>query len=180
MTLPGDQLRAVLDQFPGDLFLAETGNVRNVESGYFAEWAAASHFQAVYTYEAVRYEGADLVAFCAYARRVGLGCVPAVAPGFSSIRAEGSVSYARSRGDGATYDKRWMGAIGAHADEVAITSFNEWNEGTQIEAAVPKCLSAAFCYQNYDGAYGLSGVPAAAAYLGRTRVWADRYRAASP
>ena len=180
MQLSGDDLRPVLDSFPGDLFLAETGSVENVQSGYFAQWAAATHFAAVYTYEAVRYEGRDLVAFCAYARRVGVGCVTGVSPGFSSIRGEGDPGYARSRDNGSTYDNRWMGAIGARADAVAITSFNEWNEGTQIEAAIPKCLSATFCYQNYDGAYGLFGPPAVAAYLGRTRVWTDRYRASSP
>ena len=180
MQLPSDQLAAALDQHPGDFLLAETGDVRAVESGAFAQWASSAHFRAVYTYDAVRYEGIDQVAFCASARRYGLGCVTGVAPGFSAIRVGGSPSYARSRDNGATYDWRWMGAIGAHPDEIAVVTFNEWHEGTQIEPAMPKCLSSTFCYANFDGAYGLMGQPATTAYLGRTRVWAARYRAASP
>jgi hypothetical protein len=180
MQLPGDQLGGVLNAFPNDVFMAETGSVAAVQSGTLARWAAAAQFNGVYTYEAVRYEGADLVAFCASARRVGLVCAPAVSPGFTSIRAGGSPSYARSRDNGATYDQRWMGAIGAHPDLVAITSYNEWHEGSMIEPAMPKCLSASFCYLNYDGAYGLFGTAAGAAYLGRTGVWSARYRAASP
>ena len=178
LTLSADGLRAMNDAHPGDLHLAETGNITAVRSGAFARWAAAAHFSAVYTYDAVRYEGGDFVALCASARAVGLGCVPAVAPGFTAVRAGGGPF--RSRHDGATYDQRWMGAIGARPDLIAITSYNEWHEGTQIEPAMPKCLSATFCYLNYDGAYGLSGPAAYSAYIGRTKVWTARYRAAAP
>jgi hypothetical protein len=180
MLLPGASLQPVLDAFPGDRFMAETGTVSAVRSGAFAQWAAATHFAGVYTYEAVRYEGADLVAFCAGARRLGLACAPAVAPGFSSIRAGGGPTYARSRANGATYDSRWMGAIGAHPSLVAITSYNEWHEGTQIEPAVDKCLPSGFCYLSYDGAYGLQGAAASTAYLNRTATWVARFRAAAP
>jgi hypothetical protein len=171
-------LRAVNDAHPGDLHLAETGDISFVRSGGFAQWAAAAHFSAIYSYDAVRYEAADLVALCASARAAGIGCAPAAAPGFTAVRAGGGPF--RSRDNGATYDHRWMGAIGARPDLIAITSYNEWHEGTQIEPAQPKCLSSTFCYLNYDGAYGLFGVPAEAAYIGRTKVWTARYRAAAP
>jgi hypothetical protein len=180
LLLPGDALRAVNDQYPGDPHLAETGDLGAVRSGAFARWAAAAHFSAIYTYDPLRLEAADLVAFCATARAVGLGCAPAAAPGFTAVRATGSTAV-RSREDGATYDERWMGAIGARPDIVAITSYNEWHEGSQIEPAQPQCIDpAVFCYLNYDGAYGLTGPPATAAYVGRTKVWIERYRAASP
>ncbi|HTC85463.1 MAG TPA: hypothetical protein VK656_02100, partial [Candidatus Acidoferrum sp.] len=180
MQLPGDQLQPVLDAFPGDLLLAETGNIGAVRSGAFAAWAAATHFAGVYTYEAVRFEGSDLVAFCAGARRLGLGCAPAVAPGFSAIRSGGSASYARSRDGGATFDHRWLGAIGAHPSLIVITSYNEWHEGTQIEPASPSCLPSGFCYRTYDGDYGLSGPASQTSYLSRTAQWAARFRAAAP
>jgi glycoprotein endo-alpha-1,2-mannosidase len=178
LMLPADGLRAVNDAHRGDLHLAETGNIVAVRSGAFARWAASAHFGAVYTYDAVRYEGGDFPALCASARAVGLGCAPGVAPGFSAARAGGGPF--RTRANGATFDNRWMGAIGAHPDIIAITSYNEWHEGSQIEPAVPKCLSATFCYRNYDGAYGLFGDPAVDAYIGRTKAWTARYRAASP
>ena len=79
----------------------------------------------------------------------------------------------RGRGDGATYDEMWRAALGAHADIVTITSYNEWHEGTQIEPAA----RAGASYETYDGAWGLRGKAAQHAYLDRTRLWVDRYRA---
>jgi hypothetical protein len=106
-------------------------------------------------------------------------CAPVAAPGFSAVRATGA-SYGRSRENGFTYDRRWMGVLGSRPDVVAITSYNEWHEGSQIEAAIPKCLSAAFCYLNYDGAYGTTGQAAAYAYLNRTAFWSSRLRGSNP
>jgi glycoprotein endo-alpha-1,2-mannosidase len=51
-----------------------------------------------------------------------------------------------------------------------ITSYNEWNEGTQIESA---CVHAG--YASYDGAWGSSGNVADRAYLNRTQYWVSRY-----
>jgi glycoprotein endo-alpha-1,2-mannosidase len=73
-----------------------------------------------------------------------------------------------------------MGAIGAHPAVIAITSYNEWHEGTQIEPAIPKCLSSGFCYRDYNGDYGLSGPQAPDAYIGRTAVWVARFRSTAP
>ena len=39
-------------------------------------------------------------------------------------------------------------------DAITITSYNEWHEGTQIEAAVPHCDYLGICSLDYDGAYG--------------------------
>jgi hypothetical protein len=66
----------------------------------------------------------------------------------------------------------WRGAVKAGADVVTITSYNEWHEGTQIEAAV----AVGPPYASYDGAYGLTGRAAQRAYLARTAMWTDRYR----
>ena len=58
-----------------------------------------------------------------------------------------------------------------------IASFNEWHEGTQIEPAAPPGRHGAYRYLGYDGAWGLSGVPAETAYLDRTAYWSARFRA---
>jgi len=67
----------------------------------------------------------------------------------------------------------WRGAIRAGADLVTVTSYNEWHEGTQIEAA----RTGKRGYQSYDGAWGLRGAAAETAYLQRTAYWTDRFTA---
>jgi hypothetical protein len=75
----------------------------------------------------------------------------------------------------------WKLAIAAGADRVTITSYNEWHEGTQIEAASadPK-RRGRYRYLTYDGAWGLRGVAAEGSYLARTRYWAGVFRSTSP
>ena len=63
----------------------------------------------------------------------------------------------------------WISALRARPDLVTITSYNEWGEGTQIEAARPQ--PAAGAYLSYNSAYGLRGRFAARAYLRRTACW---------
>jgi hypothetical protein len=179
MLLPASQLAPVFAQIPGDRVLGETGNIAAVKSGAFADWAVSAGLTGIYTYDAVNYEAGDLVTFCARARARQLQCAPAVAAGFSALRATGSTVF-KDRAGGATYNRRWMGAFGAHADVIAITSYNEWHEGTQIEPAVGKCLGTGFCYLTYDGAYGLSGAAASNAYLAATGFWTSLYRAQAP
>jgi len=159
--------------------MGESGDVGFVKGGGFAQWAWTAHFRGVYLYDAINYNAPDFPAFCAAARIYGLVCAPVAAPGFSAVRAEG-VSYGMSRQNGYTYDDRWMGDLGARPDLVVITSYNEWHEGTQIEPAVPECLSSTFCYQNYNGAYGQTGLAASYAYLNRTGWWAARLQATDP
>ena len=60
---------------------------------------------------------------------------------------------------------------------MTVTSFNEWQEGTQIEPAVPFKLGGVR-YFAYDGAWGLHGRAAENAYLGRTAYWANLFRRA--
>jgi glycoprotein endo-alpha-1,2-mannosidase len=71
----------------------------------------------------------------------------------------------------------WRAAIRAGADRITITSFNEWQEGTQIEPALsPAPGSATHRYGSYEGAWGLRGVTAETAYLSRTAEWAAIFR----
>ena len=66
----------------------------------------------------------------------------------------------------------WKTALGADADIVTITSYNEWQEGTQIEPA-----RVALGKPSYEGAWGKTGVYAQRAYLDATARWTARLRA---
>jgi len=100
--------------------------------------------------------------------------VPAVAPGFDTTRVGGTASIGRQAG--ARYDQSWSSAIGAGAQWVAVASFNEWHEGTQIEPAAA-ASSASYRYEDYEGHYGATGLDAAVGYLNRTAYWVERFRA---
>jgi len=161
--------------FPPDQWAGVTGPLSGVR--LFAQvglqggaWAAAGGFTGIYTYDPVAYSGADFQILCGSARAHGLLCAPSVSPGFSALAAE-STSTVRPRGDGATYDGTWYGAVHAGADVVTITSYNEWHEGSQIEPG-----QAVIGHASYEGAYGLSGTAAEFAYIDRTAYWAARYR----
>ena len=79
----------------------------------------------------------------------------------------------RERNDGRTYDRMWKTALRAGADIVTITSYNEWQEGTQIEPA-----RIAVGKPNYEGAWEKTGVAAQRAYLAATTEWTARLGAA--
>ncbi len=61
--------------------------------------------------------------------------VATVMPGYNDFATNRPDAFARERGEGAYYRACWEGARQSEADIVAITSFNEWLEGTQIEPA---------------------------------------------
>ncbi len=134
-------------------------------------FAAAAHFDGVYTYDFSTYGGGKFARFCAQAHAMHLVCAPSVGPGYDGRRA-GELAANRPRSRGATYDHLWSAALAAVPDIVSITSYNEWGEGTQIEPAQTKQG-----YASYDGAWGLSGVAAQTAYLARTAYWAARLHA---
>ena len=74
----------------------------------------------------------------ANARAHGKLFVPCVAPGYDDSRVRPwNGANSRAREDGAYYDRMWSAALEAKAEIVAVTSFNEWHEGTQIEEAAP-------------------------------------------
>ncbi|HEY0415587.1 MAG TPA: hypothetical protein VGC78_04305 [Gaiellaceae bacterium] len=140
--------------------------------------AAAAGFDGIYTYDIVTYGGNTFRRICDEAHAKNLLCAPSVGPGYDARRGNGDPRVKPRRG-GRTYDAMWRAAIGAAADRVTITSFNEWHEGTQIEPAVVR-RRGRYRYLSYDGAWGLHGAAAETAYLARTRYWSDVFRRTSP
>src|SRR5215210_2614227 len=132
--------------------------------------AAAGHFSGVYTYDILVYGGAIFRRLCSQAHAQRLLCAPSVGPGYAAHRATGDVRV-KPRRAGKTYDAMWRAAIAAGADRVTITSYNEWQEGTQIEPAARPGRRGAFRYGSYDGAWGLFGMRAETSYVDRTAHW---------
>ncbi|HXG77074.1 MAG TPA: hypothetical protein VNJ53_10925 [Gaiellaceae bacterium] len=127
--------------------------------------ARAAGFDGVYTYDVATWTGVGFRRLCTQARQAGLLCAPSVGPGYDA-RLATRHELVRSRQDGATYDRMWKSALRASADLVTITSYNEWQEGTQIEPARPQVERP-----GYDGAWGARGVAAQTAYLAATARW---------
>ncbi|NIM95991.1 MAG: hypothetical protein GTO18_20010 [Anaerolineales bacterium] len=97
--------------------------------------------------------------------------VPSVMPGFSGYRNNYSASVNFSRKNGESYIRQWEAALsaGVHPKMVTIRSFNEWQEGTQIEPAAPGATNGMdHEYKDYEplDPYG---------YLSLTNDWAIHY-----
>jgi hypothetical protein len=138
-------------------------------------FAAAGRFDGVYTYDIVSQGGETFARLCSEAHAHGLLCAPSVGPGYDARRGAGD-GRVKPRRNGATYDAMWRAAIRSHADIVTITSFNEWQEGTQIEPAVHRTLEQN-SYLGYEGSWHLFGRSSQTAYLDRTAYWAARFAA---
>jgi hypothetical protein len=134
--------------------------------------AKAAGFDGLYTYDVVTWNGALFKRLCAQAHAAGLLCAPSVGPGYDA-RLATRHEVVRERNNGLTYDRMWKTALKANADLVTITSYNEWQEGTQIEPA-----RIAVGRPSYEGAWGKTGVPAQRAYLEATARWTARLGAA--
>jgi glycoprotein endo-alpha-1,2-mannosidase len=130
--------------------------------------AKASGFDGLYTYDVVTWNGALFRRLCAQAHAAGLLCAPSVGPGYDARLATRHEAI-RPRNDGKTYDRMWRTALRADADLVTITSYNEWQEGTQIEPA-----RVAHGMPSYEGAWGKAGMAARRAYLAATAEWTAR------
>jgi hypothetical protein len=97
----------------------------------------------------------------------------AVQPGFDNTLGGGSIVVDRNKG--LAYDQTWSPLVQQKPEAVAVDSFNEWGETSQIEPAMPN-QSGVYQHLDYDGAYGLTGASAATAYIARTAYWAAAYK----
>lgn len=147
------------------------GGMRVFAHTTLAGKARKGGFRGLYTYDVLVNDGSSFRRMCTAARSLGLACAPSVGPGFDSFRATGEPRL-RPRSDGRWYDRMWALALRATPDVVTITSYNEWQEGTQIEPA-----RSAVDRPDYDGAWGKSGRAAQRAYLTATAAWTERLRA---
>jgi glycoprotein endo-alpha-1,2-mannosidase len=134
-------------------------------------WITRNHFDGSYNYGVL---DSDKVGYT-WARNLPKGAwfVPGISPGFSAGRIGGQAWTYTPRRDGNTYNDRWksMFDVGIKPKMVAITTFNEWHEGTQIEPAAPNMkTSNGSAYQDY-GKLPPDG------YLKMTREWVDKYLA---
>lgn len=132
--------------------------------------AKASGFDGLYTYDVVSWNGSLFKRLCTQAHAAGLLCAPSVGPGFDG-RLATLQEAVRPRLNGVTYDRMWKTAIKSKPDLVTVTSYNEWQEGTQIEPA-----RVAVGKSSYEGAWGKRGVTAQGSYLTATLRWSARLR----
>jgi hypothetical protein len=133
-------------------------------------WVDGGHFDGSYSYAVLHF---DRQASYAWARSLPPGAwyVPGVNPGFSARRIGYEADTYVPREAGTAYEERWQAALSAGVEPaiVAITSFNEWHEGTQIEpAAVGVTNGLGYTYEDYDP------LPPEG-YLTLTRQWVDRF-----
>jgi len=164
------------DRFPATAWseaLAGLSGVRIFAETSLVGWAKNAGFDGVYTYEIGAWTGSTFARTCTQAHNVGLLCAPSVGPGYDALLSTGDASV-RPRLAGVTYDRMWKTAMRAKADLITITSYNEWQEGTQIEPARIQVERP-----GYDGAWGKRGVAAQRAYLDATARWVARFRATS-
>ncbi|GKY91042.1 hypothetical protein MPSEU_000077000 [Mayamaea pseudoterrestris] len=107
-------------------------------------------------------------------------------PGFDNTRLSDPDKPIIGRQNGLLYDYLWKRAIELRAttNPVIITSFNEWHEGTHIEPVTATTISAynykgqdrsEFTYQDYEGAYSMTGPNASFAYIDATACYAKQY-----
>ena len=146
-----------------------------VKRGESADMLTA-HFDGFYTYF-----GADGFTWGAtisnwrrmedFAENTGKIFIPCVAPGYIDTRIRPfNTATTRDRKSGVYYNTMWQAALNSGADVIAITSYNEWHEGTQIEPAAPKRIEG-FTYLDY------SPRPPDY-YLKMTGRWVDKFESA--
>ena len=139
-------------------------------------YASEGGFDGLYTYFASTdfSDGTRLAEWprlTTWARQHSKLFVPCVGPGYddSRVRPWNAGSW-RYRGMGKYYEDMWAGAVEANPLVIAVTSYNEWGEGTQIEAAAAGRVSSRTRYRYHE--YG----PDEELYLKLTRSWSLTFR----
>lgn len=94
--------------------------------------------------------------------------IPSVGPGYvdTRVRPWNDVN-TKERNNGKYYDEMFAYCINSKVENIAITSFNEWHEGTQIEPAIPFKIEG-FIYDDYQPLNPDY-------YLKRTKFWLNNF-----
>ncbi|HNR02011.1 MAG TPA: hypothetical protein PKK59_05715 [Anaerolineaceae bacterium] len=156
-----DQIHALPE---GGLMIAD-------ENG--TEWVTEGHFDGSYKYGVLDSDMAEAYTF-AKGLPTGAWYIPGVNPGSTishNIGYEG-ITF-NPRRDGETYAARWQAMFdtGVEPQMVAITTFNEWHEGTQIEPALTGMDNGAgYNYRDYES------LPPDG-YITLTRQWVETFLA---
>ncbi len=163
-----DYWQQVMDQIHN---LPEGGLLIADENG--SEWVTEGHFDGTYKYGVLDADMAEPYNFAKDLPR-GAWYIPGVNPGFTRSHNMGYEDFTFTpRRDGAAYAERWQAMFdtGIEPQMVAITTFNEWHEGTQIEPAVAGADNgASFNYSDYES------LPPDG-YITLTRQWVDTFLA---
>jgi len=154
-----------------------------------------AHFDGFYTYFAS--DGfthgsspRNWASIASWAAQASLLFIPCVGPGYDDTWVRPWNGHnTKSREHGAYYDRMFTAAtaLTPRAHAIAITSYNEWGEGTQIEPAVPYTspapasassdepdpLQQSKAYRDY-----LPNDPSF--YMDRTKHWADVFHREAP
>ena len=151
--------------------------------------AVHSHFDGVYSYFAATgftraANTAQWKGYVAQAAQHSMLFVPSVAPGYDDTRLRPwNGQNKRDRKHGAYYDQMWRAAIDSGASVIAITTYNEWGEGTQIEPARPFITTKGDQLRGYsenDVASGQAGQVLSDGeeylYVERTKQWLERWQ----
>lgn len=136
--------------------------------------AIAAHFDGVFTFDILFQDFRLFRVMKQQAANAGLVFVPTIGPGFDDRRAVPRSAGFLPRRQGASYDASWGAVVDLAPEWVSLYSFNEWHEGSQIEPAASGDPPF-FPYEDYRGAYGLSGEEAEMAYLRRTAFWLEQF-----
>jgi len=149
---------------------AVVGLILNENDTGFIEAAGMDGGYAYFVVDGFSYASttANWPALVAWAREKDLLFIPSVGPGYSDLRIRPwNQGNQRPREAGRYYDCLFSKAIEADPAIIAITSFNEWHEGTQIEPAMPFVIDQ-FAYLDYQPL-----LPNA--YLDRTAAWVNKW-----
>lgn len=142
------------------------------------DFMRAGHFDGFYTYftpDGFTYgcSPAHWPALADFARQHRMLFIPSVGPGYDDTRVRPwNTVNQRGRENGAYYDRMFQAAIAVAPPIISITSYNEWHEGTQIEAAIPKQIEG-YAYEDYGGLDPFW-------YLDRTQHWVRQWLGPPP
>lgn len=145
-----------------DAIHAKYGAVMLVHNNYDPSWVTAGDFDGMFGYgQYSAFNEREL----AQTLPAGAWYIPTCSPGYNALRSKGNTGIV-SRNNGQTYNQTWAEALdlGNNMPMVAVTSFNEWTESSQIEPCGSGTDSTGFNFETYGnlGSFG---------YINLTSQW---------